>query len=94
MSAVPVPDPDDRRQHVRLDGVVPSAANRPEGCPFHTRCPRKIGTICETELPPVREPRKGHKIECHLEIENLPGFERHGGNLVELGRNQMQPSWV
>jgi peptide/nickel transport system ATP-binding protein len=74
MSAVPVPDPDDRREHIRLDGVVPSAANRPVGCPFHTRCPRKIGTICETVEPPLRQPRPGHQIECHHEIETLVAF--------------------
>ncbi|MGF6177976.1 dipeptide ABC transporter ATP-binding protein [Ensifer sp. 4252] len=76
ISAVPVPDPDDRREQIRLDGVVPSAANRPSGCPFHTRCPLKIGAICEEQTPPVREPRPGHLIECHLAVEDLPNAAR------------------
>ncbi|MBZ7924933.1 ABC transporter ATP-binding protein [Ensifer adhaerens] len=76
ISAVPVPDPDDRREQIRLDGVVPSAANRPSGCPFHTRCPRKIGAICEEQSPPLREPQPGHIIECHLAVEDLPNFSK------------------
>jgi peptide/nickel transport system ATP-binding protein len=45
--------------------------NPPSGCPFHTRCPRKIGTICETQEPPVREPSPGHRIACHISEDEL-----------------------
>jgi peptide/nickel transport system ATP-binding protein len=79
MSAVPVPDPDDRREHVRLDGIVPSAADRPSGCAFHTRCPWKAGPVCENVKPPVREPRSGHFIECHHDIETLSALAHQRG---------------
>jgi peptide/nickel transport system ATP-binding protein len=49
--------------------------NPPSGCPFQTRCPRKIGAICETEMPPVRELGNGHKILCHLDDEVLSQME-------------------
>jgi peptide/nickel transport system ATP-binding protein len=49
--------------------------NPPPGCPFQTRCPRKIGAICETELPPVQELGPGHKIMCHLPRAELLAME-------------------
>lgn len=88
MSAVPVPDPDDRRQHIRLKGVVPSIAQRPTGCPFHTRCPRKIGPVCETERPPVREPRPGHQIDCHHDLRSLSEFQRPTGKTLAMAGRQ------
>jgi hypothetical protein len=49
--------------------------NPPSGCPFQTRCHRKIGLICETELPPVKELAPGHKIMCHLPDAELREME-------------------
>ncbi len=50
------PDLDDTdRVRIRLEGDIPSAADPPTGCPFHTRCPRKIGEICETTEPELRQ---------------------------------------
>ena len=71
LSAIPIPDPDAHQASVRLQGVMPSPANPPSGCPFHTRCPRKIGAICEQEAPPLRESPHGHKIWCHIPLEEL-----------------------
>jgi len=71
LSAIPVADPDIRQRPIRLEGSVPSAANVPSGCRFHTRCPRKIGRICETETPPWREGRNHHSIYCHIPLEEL-----------------------
>jgi peptide/nickel transport system ATP-binding protein len=51
-----------------LTGTVPSAVSPPSGCPFHTRCPRKIGKICEEEVPPWRELGGEHRIWCHLPL--------------------------
>ena len=71
ISAVPVPDPSDDRAAIRLDGEVPSARDIPTGCRFHTRCPRKIGAICETDEPPWRDAGEGHFIRCHIPIDEL-----------------------
>jgi len=50
---------------IRLHGEIPSALNPPSGCVFHTRCPRKIGAICETKVP-VLESIDEHGIACHI----------------------------
>ncbi len=71
LSAVPIPDPSVERTDIRLSGAVPSALDPPSGCRFHTRCPRKIGPICETEAPPLREVTDAHRIRCHIEIDDL-----------------------
>ncbi len=76
LSAVPIPDPDVRRERVHLDGVVPSPRNPPVGCPFHTRCPRKLGSICETTPPPARRLNGRHEIRCHLEPDQLTALQR------------------
>jgi len=76
LSAVPIPDPTVEQKHIRLEGAVPSALDPPTGCRFHTRCPRRSmlpdgGRICEVEAPPWREARKGHRIFCHIPLEEL-----------------------
>ncbi|MFP4321269.1 MAG: ABC transporter ATP-binding protein [Anaerolineales bacterium] len=71
ISAIPVADPDHQTDRVLLRGNVPSARNIPSGCRFHTRCPRKIGDICEQEVPPWRDDGNGHFIRCHIELDEL-----------------------
>ena len=75
LSAVPIPDPRADQRHIRLAGTVPSALNPPSGCRFHTRCPRKVGEICETEVPPWREAGNGHCIFCHIPMKELRQME-------------------
>ncbi len=75
LSAVPVPDPTLERSDIRLTGTVPSALDPPAGCRFHTRCPRKIGPICEQEAPPCRGETEGHRIWCHIDMEQLRTVE-------------------
>lgn len=60
-------DPTVETQELVLEGEVPSPINPPGGCPFHTRCPMKIGRICETD-PPALTPRQRqeHWVSCHL----------------------------
>jgi len=70
LSAVPRLDQLDR-QRITLEGEIPSAADPPTGCPFHTRCPRKLGEICETTEPELREPAAGHGIRCHIPLPEL-----------------------
>lgn len=71
ISAIPVPDPTVEGGAIRLEGDLPSARYIPTGCRFHTRCPRKIGTVCETDAPPWRDAGNGHMIRCHIPIEEL-----------------------
>ena len=75
LSAVPIPDPSVEQKHIRLSGSVPSALDPPSGCRFNTRCPRKIGQICEQEAPPWQESEDGHRIFCHIPLEELRQME-------------------
>ncbi len=65
LSAVPVVDPDSKRQRIMLPGDVPSPIAPPPGCPFHPRCPVKEAR-CEQEIPALREVAPGHWVSCHL----------------------------
>jgi peptide/nickel transport system ATP-binding protein len=70
-SAVPSLD-GERPSRIRLTGEIPSAANPPGGCVFHTRCPRRLPTgICESTEPPLLEEEPGHQIRCHIPITEL-----------------------
>ena len=71
LSAVPIADPEIEKRHIVLEGVLPSALNPPEGCPFCTRCPRRLGDICDIERPPVQMDGEGHAIACHIPLEEL-----------------------
>jgi peptide/nickel transport system ATP-binding protein len=71
LSAVPDPDPGIRRQRIVLEGNLPSAADVPKGCPFATRCPRKVGAICDEAPPPERLLANGHRIACHIPADEL-----------------------
>jgi peptide/nickel transport system ATP-binding protein len=75
LSAVPIPDPEAERTCIRLSGAVPSALNPPPGCKFHTRCPRKVGLVCEQQAPPWREFANGHRIYCHIGVNDLLAME-------------------
>lgn len=74
LSAIPVPDPKLSRKRIRLTGSVPSAVNPPSGCVFHTRCPRKVGKVCEQESPPVCGEGE-HEIYCQIPVEELNNVE-------------------
>jgi peptide/nickel transport system ATP-binding protein len=56
---------------IRLSGELPNALNLPSGCVFHTRCPRKLGSICEREEPPLAAAGPGHAIRCHIPPDRL-----------------------
>ncbi|MDD9816280.1 MAG: ABC transporter ATP-binding protein [Gammaproteobacteria bacterium] len=75
LSAVPIADTSVHKKHIVLTGELPSAVNPPSGCPFQTRCPRKIGAICETEAPPVKDMGNGHRITCHLDADTFGKME-------------------
>lgn len=64
-SAIPMPDPDVKMNRVILEGSIPSPANPPAGCKFHTRCSRCMKR-CEEEVPGTYEVESGHFVTCHL----------------------------
>jgi peptide/nickel transport system ATP-binding protein len=67
LSAVPIPDPvvERERETILLAGDLPSPANPPSGCRFHTRCPYVQETRCRDEVPPLRKLESGHFAACH-----------------------------
>src|SRR5205823_4262536 len=68
LSAVPTID-GGGRDRIKLGGDIPSAADPPSGCVFHTRCPRKIGAVCEQEVPALVEVEHEHLMACHVPID-------------------------
>ncbi len=96
LSAVPIADPEVTKREIVLEGNLPSAMNPPKGCPFCTRCPRKIGEICDNEVPPEQHVKDRHFIKCHIplaelaqveEVIHVPSAaeraERHGAKVVQ-----------
>ena len=78
LSAVPIADTSIKKEHIVLEGDIPSAMNPPSGCPFQTRCRWKkdvLGSKCETEIPPINTLSNGHQIKCHLEKSKLEEME-------------------
>ncbi|SHE74130.1 peptide/nickel transport system ATP-binding protein [Litoreibacter ascidiaceicola] len=78
LSAVPIADTSVEKQHIVLEGDIPSAMNPPPGCPFQTRCRWKDqvpGGLCEKDVPPVRTLAEGHQVKCHLADDILARME-------------------
>ncbi|MEC5405032.1 ABC transporter ATP-binding protein [Paraburkholderia sp. MPAMCS5] len=73
LSSVPTLDGPASKARICLSGDLPSAASPPSGCVFHTRCPRKLGAICEQQDPPFAEAGDGatHLIRCHIPADEL-----------------------
>ena len=69
-SAIPIPDPNSKMNRIVLEGSIPSPANPPKGCKFHTRC-KNCMEKCKTEAPQPREIEPGHFVVCHL-YDNEP----------------------
>ena len=64
-SAIPMPDPDMKLNRIILEGDIPSPANPPSGCKFHTRCKECMG-ICKEQEPAAKDMGNGHMVKCHL----------------------------
>ena len=75
LSAVPVADPSIEKTKIVLEGALPSPLDPPKGCPFATRCPRKLGAICDEARPPVHARPDGHRIACHIPLPALEEVE-------------------
>ena len=71
LSAIPIPDPTYQGQAIRLAGDIPNPLDKPSGCPFHTRCPRILGEICRTTVPPWHISADGKNIFCHIPLNEL-----------------------
>src|ERR1700722_17863229 len=91
LSAVPVPDPvAGRRERQPLSGDVPSPANPPTACRFHTRCP-KAQDLCSQDEPPLESKGGGTLAACHFpltreEVElSLPGALVRGAEVASAG---------
>lgn len=78
LSAVPIADTSIEKEHIVLEGDIPSAMNPPSGCPFQTRCRWKDqvpGNRCEIDVPEQQTIVAGHQIKCHLSEEILARME-------------------
>ena len=89
LSAIPIPDPEVERNRtsILLQGDLPSPANPPHACRFHTRCPYVQETLCRDEEPELR-PLEGHLVKCHF-AENIKAGEiqpRKREVVFEVGR--------
>lgn len=73
ISSIPDTEPGFLKSVINLEGEVPSARYPPAGCSFHTRCPKKIGRVCEDEEPMLEATSmgNGHRIACHLEEADM-----------------------
>ena len=77
LSSVPTLDGDGSTvARIRLSGDLPSPAEPPSGCMFQTRCPRKLGAICEQQDPPFVDAGGEHRIRCHIPIDELRELQR------------------
>ena len=79
LSAIPIPDPEveDRRERILLRGDIPSAANPPRGCRFHTRCPFRQPTRCHDEVPELRNVDVGAPVLHSAAVEGAPPAPGH-----------------
>jgi peptide/nickel transport system ATP-binding protein len=75
LSSVPQAD-GAARERIRLQGEIPSHADPPSGCVFHTRCPRYIGDVCWQETPALKEVEPGHFWHCHYPVEELRELQK------------------
>ncbi|KKX56525.1 ABC transporter ATP-binding protein [Brevibacillus borstelensis] len=67
LSAVPIPDPTQRKERIVLQGDLPNPANPPSGCHFHTRCPY-VQDVCRQTAPTLTEGTAGHFVSCHFPL--------------------------
>jgi peptide/nickel transport system ATP-binding protein len=76
ISAVPTLPSDEQRPRITLYGPLPSPSRPPTGCRFHTRCPRFLGDICRTVVPPWQDDGRGQRYGCHIAPQDLAGLQR------------------
>lgn len=84
-SAIPIPDPDAKMERIVLEGSIPSPANPPAGCKFHTRC-KDCMEMCKCVAPEYREVEEGHFVACHL--YNTPQMNEAFKNKMKEGSKE------
>ena len=75
LSAVPVPEPGLEARRIRLEGPLPSPKRPPTGCCFSTRCPRRLGSVCDREPPPFVDADAGLGLACHIPLAELSAVD-------------------
>jgi peptide/nickel transport system ATP-binding protein len=97
LSAVPIPDPvvERKREAILLSGDLPSPANPPKACRFHTRCPYVQATLCRDEEPELRTLFTGHEVACHwaeqIQAGEIKPHEREPVLVPPLVRSVAEP---
>ena len=86
LSAIPTLDLD-ARPRIKLEGSLPSPTDVPSGCPFHTRCPRYLGDVCKTEVPPWQDDADGHRYQCHIPPVELAELQLTAPHSTRADRN-------
>lgn len=69
LSAIPEVDPTKEKEPIRLEGSLPNPGKKQKGCPFASRCPRKVGAICSNVYPPMVKLSDSHYYYCHIKPE-------------------------
>jgi peptide/nickel transport system ATP-binding protein len=89
LGAILVPDPDHEPQLLASD--TPELAPPATGCSFQRRCPYTLGEICEQETPPWQKPASGagHRIHCHISIEELERMNR-AKDFIHLDHDELE----
>ncbi len=90
-SAVPAPDPDIKMNRIILSGDIPSPANPPKGCKFHTRC-EKCMNVCKFKTPEYVENTPNHFVACHLfnkeVMDNLKQYDEEYEQIISQGAKE------
>jgi peptide/nickel transport system ATP-binding protein len=92
LAAAPTIDPSTSGRRIVLTGELPNAVSPPSGCPFHARCQHKLGPICETEPPPERLARHGHRIRCHIPVSDLARMQAYPDDEATLRSTDASPA--
>jgi peptide/nickel transport system ATP-binding protein len=71
LSAIPAPDPSLRQERIRLPDEMQDQPDPLPGCPFYSRCPRRLGEVCHEEEPPWQAAENDSRIRCHIPLEQL-----------------------
>ena len=95
LSAVPIPDPAVERERatILLPGDLPSPANPPPACRFHTRCPYVQPTLCRDEEPLLRRLEPDHVVACHWAEDIKAGKIQPHEPKPELVQPSAEPAW-